>query len=166
MVQFNRWIKFSKESHKFNITQYSVAFQTRQMPKMDISLEKSAECDNHDIAMSDVRPAVDVTVSEYTIPKRQANQYPTNEQMLTNIINAPYPEKDITMTDTGAEEVQPKNPQDPVDPDTPSWLSAGFVDHGTTPSPKKYHQNFISDSSKHEAMVDFDTFEAKDPFKL
>ena len=121
---------------------------------------------DRDITMSDLVPRVD-PLSAFSSPKIQVDQHPVSKPLPLETTDTTQNEKDVMMIDSRSEEGQSnKRPHSSPKTDPLSWLSAGSVGKEHNAPLKKHHQAFISDPSKLEAMVDFDTFEAKDPFKI
>jgi hypothetical protein len=116
--------------------------------------------------MPDARLAIDDSSIGFKTGEDQLDQYPAKDPNLTKSEDIQRSDKNIVMADTGSEKTEPKNYiRKPADPDPVSGLNNDLVSPKTTPSPKVYHRSFISDTSKVEAMIDFDSSEIKEPVK-
>lgn len=117
--------------------------------------------------MPDALPTIDNSSIDFKIDKDQLDQYPAKGPNLRKLEDIQRNDKDIVMADTGLEKIEPKNyTQKPAGPDPVSGLNNDLVLPKTTSSPEVYHRPFISDTSKVEAMIDFDSSEIKELVKL
>ncbi len=166
VIQCDRWIRFDKEFHKFAITKYGVELLSPPVSKINGSPSTLNKPTDIDVATPDARLAIDDSSIGFKNGEDQRHQYPAEDSNLTKSEDIQRIDKDIVMADTWSEETEPKNyTRKPADPDPVSGLSSDIVSPSTTPSPKVYHHSFISNTSKVEAMIDFDSSETKEPVK-
>ncbi len=163
-VQFGRWIRFDRGSHKFVTTKYGVDLTSPAVMQTDDSPRTLVKPVEHDAAMPDARPAVDNTSTAAKSSRDQFEQYFANDSDITRSEDSQQNDKDVMMTDMGLKGIDPK--RNLAKPDPLSWLRGGLGDQKSTSPPKKFQQDFVSDVNKLEAMTDFDKFGADDSFKV
>jgi len=158
VVQFDRWIKFDKESYKFIITEYGLALLHTPMVTTDDSPETLAESYDHDVAMSNTRhTVVKAEADDAKLSESQLNQYFSATSNLHRSADIHQSENDVEINDSRSEGTKFRNPPGkPVASDFLSYSNNEVVVPESVSPPKVYHQTFISDLNKLEAMNDFD----------
>lgn len=76
MVQFDRWMKFDKESHKFLVAKYGVELLSPPLPKIDDSLRTVVEPNDSDLAMPDAQLTNDGSKKSDDQLDRYSGEYP------------------------------------------------------------------------------------------
>lgn len=142
------------------VAKYGVESVSPPLLKTDDSPRTIDKPDDYNLAMPDARLTTDKSTGSKT-SRDQLNQSSGKHPNSSKSEIVQCSNEDVTMTG-----MEPKNFLGmPVHPDPSSWSRGGFSDQkGTAPS-KKFHQTFVSDTNKLEAMIDFDNSETKDPFK-
>lgn len=161
MVQFDRWMKFDKQSHKFVVAKYGVELLSPPLLKTDDSPRTPDKPDNYNLAMPDARRTNDNPSIGSKTSGDQLKQSSGEHPNLSKSEDIQCSDEDVTMTGMGANNFLGK----PVNPDPLSWSRGSRIDRKGTAPLKKFHQTFVSDANKLEAMIDFDNPEIKDPFK-
>ena len=159
-------MRFDKEFRKFVITKYGAELLSPSTLKMHVSPKTLVVPVDRDNAMIDARPEVDTPLIGSKVSDGQFNQHSANERSLPKTVEISPSGKDVLMTGTRSEEVEPKTHSGkPAATECFSWLNNDSIRPKDTSPPKIYHHSFIADSSKFEAMIDFDNSETKEPFE-